>query len=219
MNEITDPNNHILLVAIIAFYWAWALLGSWGQLVPRSGDDKAKRDDAPTDHRTGSDERTSSADTSLEGIRKIDPDFDVAAFLAGAKTAYETILRAYADSDIQTLKRLVEPEVLDTFERAIAGRRDRDETLHLTFIGTSEAKVVDTLEEDGTAEVVVRYVSDVVSVTRSANDAIVAGDPRQVVEVIDTWTFACQTQSTKRNWMLIATEGDNNYVLSSDKPA
>jgi len=208
MNEITDPNNHILLVAIIAFYWAWALLGSWGQLVPRSGDDKAKRDDAPTDQRTGSDEGTSSADTSLEGIRKIGPDFDVAAFLAGAKTAYETILRAYADSDIQTLKRLVGPEVLDTFEGAIAGRRDRDETLHLTFIGISEAKVVDTLEEDGTAEVVVRYVSDVVSVTRSANDAIVAGDPEQIVEVIDTWTFACETQSTKRNWMLIATEGE-----------
>lgn len=90
MNETTDPNNQILLVAIIAFYWA--LLGSWGQLLPRSCD-KAKRDDAPTDQRTGSDEGTSSGDTPSERIRKIDPDFDVAAFLAGAKTAYETILR------------------------------------------------------------------------------------------------------------------------------
>jgi predicted lipid-binding transport protein (Tim44 family) len=206
MNETTDPNIQILLVAIIAFYWA--LLGSWGQLLPRSDNDKAKRDDAPTDQRTGSDEGTPSGDTSSDGIRKIDPDFDVAAFLAGAKTAYETILRAYADSDIETLKRLVGPEVLDTFERAIAGRRDREEKLHLTFIGTSEAKVVDTLEEDGTAEVVVRYVSDVVSVTRSASDAIVAGDPEQIVGAIDTWTFARETQSTKRNWMLIATDGE-----------
>jgi predicted lipid-binding transport protein (Tim44 family) len=206
MNETTDPNNHILLVGIIAFYWA--LLGSWGQTQPRPGNDKAKRDDAPTDQRTGSDKRTPSADAPLDGIRKIDPDFDIAAFLAGAKTAYETILRAYADSEIQTLKRLVGPEVLDTFERAIAGRRDREETLHLTFIATSEAKVVDTLEQDGTAEVVVRFVSDVVSVTRLANDAIGAGDPEQIVEVIDTWTFACETQSTKRNWMSIATDGE-----------
>ncbi|TPL71532.1 hypothetical protein FJ954_18275 [Mesorhizobium sp. B2-3-15] len=29
-----------------------------------------------------------------------------------------------------------------------------------------------------------------VNVTPSANDAVVAGDPRQIVEVIDTWTFA-----------------------------
>ncbi|MBZ9811757.1 TIM44-like domain-containing protein [Mesorhizobium sp. ESP-6-2] len=54
----------------------------------------------------------------------------------------------------------------------------------------------------------VRFVSGVVSVTRSANDAIVAGDPQQIVEVIDTWTFSCDTPSTKRNWMLIATEGE-----------
>ncbi|RWL12859.1 MAG: hypothetical protein E5X83_27210 [Mesorhizobium sp.] len=121
MNETTDPNSHILLVAIIAF--CWALLSSWGQLLPRSGDDKAKREDAPAEQRTGSIENTSSAGTPLDVIRKIDPNFDLAAFLAGAKTAYELILRAYADSEIQTLKRLVGPEVLDTFERAIAARR------------------------------------------------------------------------------------------------
>lgn len=204
MNETTDPNNQILLVAIIAFYWA--LLGSWDQRLPRSGEDEAKRHDAPTDQRTGSTEHTS--DTPLDLVRVIDPDFDLAAFLVGAKTAYEAILRAYADSDMQTLKCLVGPEVLDTFERAIAGRLDREEILQLTFIGTSEAKVVDALEEDGTAEIVVRFVSDVVSVTRSANDAIVAGDPRQVVEVIDTWTFAWEIQSAKRKWVLITTEGD-----------
>jgi len=32
MNETTDPNSQILLVAIIAFYWA--MLSTWGQLLP-----------------------------------------------------------------------------------------------------------------------------------------------------------------------------------------
>ncbi|UCI22713.1 Tim44/TimA family putative adaptor protein (plasmid) [Mesorhizobium sp. B2-1-8] len=206
MNETTDPSNHILIVAIIAFYWA--LLGSWSQLLPRSGEDKPKRDDALTGQRTASTEPRSSADAPSDLIRKIDPDFDLAKFLAGAKTAYETILRAYVDSDFQTLKHLVGPEVLYTFEQAIAGRRDCGEMLQLTFIGTSEAKVVDALEKDGTAEIVVRYVSDLIQVTRLADDTIVAGDPKQIVEVTDTWTFACETLSTKRNWMLIATEGE-----------
>jgi predicted lipid-binding transport protein (Tim44 family) len=205
MNETTDPNNQILVMAIIAFYWA--LLSSWGQRQSRPGEDKAKLDDAPTDQRTGSNENTSPGDTPLDVIRKIDPSFDPAPFLAGAKAAYEVVLLAYASGDIQTLKRLVGPEVLDVFERAIAGRREREEMLQLTFIGTNEAKVVDALEENGTAEIAVRFVSDVVSVTRSADDAIVAGDPQQIIEMIDTWTFACETQSRKRNWMLIATEG------------
>ena len=205
MNETTDPNGQILLVAIIAFYWA--MLSIWGQLLPGSGDGKTKRDEAPTEQQRRNIENASSADTPLGAIREIDPNFDLAAFLAGAKTAYEIILRAYADGDIQTLKRLVGPEVLDTFERAIAGRRDRKETLQLTLIGTEEAKVVDALQVNGTAEIAVRFVSEVVSVTRSANEAIVAGDPNQIVEVIDCWTFACDIPSTRRNWMLIATEG------------
>lgn len=80
--------------------------------------------------------------------------------------------------------------------------------LRLTFIGTSKAKVVDALEDDGTSEIAVRFVSDVVTVTRSADGEIVAGDPQQIVEVIDTWRFACETPSSGRNWMLIATEGE-----------
>ena len=206
MNETTDPNSQILIVAIIAFYWA--LLGIWGQVQPRPSEDKTKREDTPTEEQIETIGNTSSADRPLDVMRVIDPNFDLAAFLAGAKTAYEVVLRAYADGDIQTLKRLVGPEVLDTFERAIGERRDREEMLQLTFIGTSEAKVVDALEQEGTAEIVVRFVSDLVSVTRSANDAIIAGDPQQIVEVIDTWTFACDIQSENRNWMLIATEGE-----------
>ncbi|MER9180316.1 Tim44/TimA family putative adaptor protein [Mesorhizobium sp. M0767] len=206
MNETTDPNNQILLVAIVAFYWA--LLGCWDQLLPRSGEDKTKRGDAVTEQRSGVADYSSSAGQPVDVIRDIDPNFDLAAFLAGATTAYEVILQAYADGDIQTFKRLVGPEVLETFERTIAGRRDREETLQLTLIGMSEAKVIDALEENGTVEIAVRFVSEVVSVTCSANDSVVAGDPKLIVEVIDTWTFARETQSTKRDWMLIATEGD-----------
>ncbi|WP_292421754.1 Tim44/TimA family putative adaptor protein [Mesorhizobium sp.] len=204
MNETTDPNSQILLVVIIAFYWA--MISSWSQLLSRWNDERAKRAAKPA-RRDGSVEHTSSVDTPLDALREVDPKFDLPAFLHGARRAYEAILRAYADSDIQALRHLVGPEVFDAFGREIAGRQDRQEVLQLTFIGTREAKVVDAFEEYGIAKIVVRYVSDVVSVTRSANDAIVAGDPRQVVAVIDTWTFASGTPSTNRNWMLIATEG------------
>ncbi|RUV44323.1 MAG: Tim44 domain-containing protein [Mesorhizobium sp.] len=209
MSETSDPTSQILLVAILALYWA--MLGSWSQLLSRWNDERAKRDTAAA-RRDESAEHTSCADMSQDALRKIDPDFDLAAFLAGARRAYEAILRAFAESDIQTLQRLVGPEVLDAFERDIVGRRDRQEMLELTFIRTDETKVVDAFVENGTAEIVVRYVSDVVGVTRSADNAVVAGDPWEIVEMIDTWTFACQTQSRKRNWMLIATEGEQQQA-------
>lgn len=209
MSETTDPNSQILLVAILALYWA--MLGSWSELLSRWNDERAKRNAVPP-LQDGSAEHASPADTLQDALRKIDPDFDLAAFLCGAKRAYEAILQAFADSDIQTLQRLVGPEVLDVFEREVVGRRDRREVLELTFIGSDEAKVVDVFVADGTAEIVVRYVSDVISATRSADNAVVAGNPREIVEMIDTWTFACQTQSRRRSWMLIATEGEQQQA-------
>ena len=209
MSETTDPNSQILLVAILALYWA--MLGSWSQLLSRWNDERAKRNAVPPQQDVSTD-HASCADVSQDALRKIDPDFDLAAFLSDARRAYEAILRAFADSDIQTLQRLVGPEVLAAFEREIVGRRDRREVLELTFIGTDEAKVVDASVADGTAEIVVRYVSDVISATRSADNAVVAGDPREIVEMIDTWSFACQLQSRKRNWMLIATEGEQQQA-------
>nr|WIE91349.1 Tim44/TimA family putative adaptor protein [Mesorhizobium sp. WSM4875] len=205
MHETTDPNNQILMMAIIAFYWAW--LASWGQRQSRPGEDKANRQDSPTEQRVRGNENNSSLDTPLDVIREMDPDFDLAAFLAGAKAAYEVILLAYANGDIQTLKRFVGPEVLDIFERAAAARRDREEILQLTFIGMQEATVVSAFDEEGTTEIAVRFVSDVVTVTRSANNEVISGDPQQIIEVIDTWTFAYDIRSGKRDWILIATEG------------
>ena len=204
MSETTDPNSQILLVAILALYWA--MLGSWSQILSRWNDERAKRNAVPP--QPGDSEQASSVDMSQDALRKIDPNFDLAAFLSDARRAYEAILRAFADSDIQALQRLVGPEVLAAFEREIVGRRDRQEVLELTFIGTDEAKIVDAFVADGTSEIVVRYVSDVISATRSADNAVIAGDPRQIVKMIDTWTFARQTQSRQRNWMLVVTEGE-----------
>ncbi|MGX7875489.1 hypothetical protein ACVDG5_024645 [Mesorhizobium sp. ORM6] len=47
MNETTDPNNQILLVGIIVFYWA--LLSSWGLTQPRQGNEAGRCADGPTD--------------------------------------------------------------------------------------------------------------------------------------------------------------------------
>ena len=203
MNETTDPNGQILLVVMIAFYWA--MLSSWSQLLSRWNDSRTNRAAAPT---RGDGDIEHPGDGPLDALREIDTQFDLTEFLHGAKMAYEAVLRAYAEGDIQTLKCLVGPEVFHVFEREVAGRRDREEMLQLTFIGTREAKFVDAVVEDGTAEIVVRYVSEVVCVTRSADSAIIAGDPLQLVEVIDSWTFACHIPSMRRNWMLIATEGE-----------
>jgi predicted lipid-binding transport protein (Tim44 family) len=52
----------------------------------------------------------------------------------------------------------------------------------------------------------VRFVSQLVSVTRDKTGAVVDGNADQVTDVTDIWTFSRDLASRDPNWKLIATE-------------
>ena len=60
-----------------------------------------------------------------------------------------------------------------------------------------------------TAYVTVKFVSELISVTRDAEGDVVEGDPKKVREVTDIWTFARDISSKNPNWKLVATESAN----------
>jgi len=66
--------------------------------------------------------------TGLDAIAAADPDFDAQHFLAGARSAYEMIVSAFAEGDRRTLKNLLSREVYDGFDAAIGEREKKGET-------------------------------------------------------------------------------------------
>ena len=116
-------------------------------------------------------------------------------------------MNAYANEDASILEQLLDVETADGFNRAIAARRERGERLSLTFIGIKKREITDVGMEEHRAEITVRFVSEMVAVTHAADGTIVNGDPDQVVEVTDVWTFAHCVSSSNPEWKLVATEG------------
>ena len=57
-----------------------------------------------------------------------------------------------------------------------------------------------------TAQVTVRFVSQLVSVTRDRDGNVIDGSPDKVTDVTDVWTFARDLSSRDPNWKLVATE-------------
>ena len=57
-----------------------------------------------------------------------------------------------------------------------------------------------------TAQVTVRFVSQLVSVTRDRDGNVIDGSPDKVTDVTDVWTFARDLASRDPNWKLVATE-------------
>ena len=148
----------------------------------------------------------SSVAKGLDAIVATDASFDAAHFVTGAKAAYEMIVLAFAQGDRKTLKNLLARDVYDGFANAISERESRDETMESRFVAISKAEITAAEVKGDTAQVTVRFVSELISATRNKAGEVVDGSPERVSEVTDIWTFARELGSSDPNWKLIATE-------------
>jgi len=146
---------------------------------------------------------------SLTHLMRADPGFDPGHFLDGAKTAYEMIVMNFAEGGEASLKQLVSDEVFEGFESAIRERETRGEKVESNLVGINKADIIESDVKNRTAYVTVKFVSELISVTRDAGGDVVEGDPKKVREVTDIWTFARDITAKNPNWKLVATESAN----------
>ncbi|MEL6946042.1 MAG: Tim44/TimA family putative adaptor protein [Pseudomonadota bacterium] len=143
---------------------------------------------------------------SLTAIYSRDPGFDPAQFLDGAKIAYEMIVTGFADGDKRSLKNLLSREVFENFEAVIDERKAAGEKVQTSFVGTEKASILAADVTRDEAQVTVRFTSQIISATLDENDTIIDGDPDEVAEIVDVWTFARPLKSRDPNWKLVATD-------------
>jgi predicted lipid-binding transport protein (Tim44 family) len=146
---------------------------------------------------------------SLTALMRVDPGFDPGHFLDGAKAAYEMIVMAFAEGDDTMLSQLLGTDVYEGFQRAMRERDARGEKVESKLVGIDKADIIETEIKNRTAYVTVKFVSELISVTRDAEDEVVEGDAKKVREVTDIWTFARDLASKNPNWKLVATEAAN----------
>ncbi len=145
----------------------------------------------------------------LDAIVAADHSFDAKHFVTGARSAYEMIVTAFAAGDRKTLKGLLSREVYDGFEAAIRDREQKGETVENKFVSLDTADIIGAEVRNNTAQVTVRFVSQLISATRDRAGAVIDGSPDKVTEVTDVWTFARDVTARDPNWKLVATEAGN----------
>ena len=116
------------------------------------------------------------------------------------------IVTAFAQGDRKTLKDLLSQDVYDGFERAITerergARRSRPPSCPSTRPRSPASRCAAR-----NAQVIVRFLSKLITATRDAAGKVVDGSPEAVVDVTDVWTFARTLGSRDPNWQLVATE-------------
>ena len=116
------------------------------------------------------------------------------------------IVTAYAGGDRRQLRNLLGREVYDGFDAAIRDREQRGEIVESRFVSIASAEITGAEQRGKTAQVTVRFVSQLVTATRDKAGAVIDGNPEGVTDITDVWTFARDTTSRDPNWKLVATE-------------
>lgn len=150
----------------------------------------------------------SGLNDQLRAVVRLDPSFEPKEFLGGARMAYEMIVAAFAEGDRKSLKGLLSAEVYEGFDAAISEREKAGESMKSTFVGIDKADIIQAAVKGSEVQITVRILSQLISATFDRDGKVVDGDPENVAEVNDVWTFARDSRSRDPNWKLIATESD-----------
>lgn len=146
---------------------------------------------------------------TLAEMKRVDPEFSVAEFSHGARSAYEMIVMAYENGDLEALKDFLSPEVFAPFEAAILERQDKGYTVEASFAGIREVKLVDAHYDAASSEadITMRFIGELSSVVKDAEGRIVEGAPGELKQQKDIWTFSRDMTSDNPNWLLTGTGG------------
>lgn len=138
-------------------------------------------------------------------LHDADPAFDPDHFLAGARSAYEMIIDAFAAGDLRGARRFLADDVHAAFRQAIDARTDAERRLDLKFIGIESATISHGAVEGGRMSVSVDFASNQVRVSRDREGNVVDGDPNRIDLVRERWTFERNVRARDPNWVLAAT--------------
>jgi predicted lipid-binding transport protein (Tim44 family) len=227
MNDPFNPLNLILLaVAAVVLWRLKSVLGQRTGFEKRPPDlpqtdnvvrlptadtaanqpETSDRDSAPS--WKGFAEEGSTLAQGLDKISQASAGFTAKSFLDGAKLAYEMVLGAFARSDKQALKPLLAKDVLDSFSKAIDERQRAGKTMQMQFVGVKSAVITNARIDGKRALIAVRFVGEMISAVINKDGSVEEGDPAQVRDVEDIWTFERDVTARDPNWKLVDTSDE-----------
>lgn len=220
-----DKTVEIVILAMVAAFLGLRLISVLGRraehdeqpLQPRlepkgEGTPRVQLPDLPERTANGSAPRamipglTPAIERGLKDVALADKRFDISSFVEGAKGAYRMVLEAFWNGDRETLGKLCDPAVLQTFDAAIAAREAAGEKLDNRLVRINDATIVSASVEDGLARIAVRFTADIAAVTRNASGEAIAGSMTDAIEARDLWTFARATSAATPDWLLDETD-------------
>jgi predicted lipid-binding transport protein (Tim44 family) len=190
------PDSQLIGILVAAMVAGVLLFRLYTVLGRRTGHEPGPNQPAPRAVPAPAERLAQPADPMSRGLMDIelaDRSFDRAHFLAGARTAYGMILKAFAAGDRLALRPLLSDDVYAAFDAAIAARQSAPAPENLA--GITDARITAALLAGDTAEITLAFRAQFTN-----------GQVQR--DITDVWTFARRIGASDPNWTLIATSGE-----------
>ncbi len=219
----------IIVLAAVAFFLFWRLKSVLGS---RQGFENPKQNtnskSKPANHNSKSKnediidlkpnaidedvadyvEENSEQFKTLNYLKTVEKGWMVSHFVSGAKLAYEEILMAFENGDLEKIKKMTSNEVYSTFKEVIDDRNAKGLKVEAIFGGVRDIRIKDVKFDKKSLEanITMIFKCDISYSIKDKNDKIIEGGPDNVKKQKDVWTFARKMNSDIPNWYLIKTE-------------
>ena len=213
----------IFILAAVAIFLFWrlrAVLGSRDGFektlkeIKESSDvvnnpkiiDETKNDSPDDDIFDYVEENSKNAEV-FKKMKEFDSEFSVNKFVSGAKMAYEIILMAFERGDTEKLKTLLEKKVLTSFKSVIDKRKKDGFIVDAKFIGMRDIRIINASFSQKTkiADVTLSFKSEITTVVKDSEGAIIEGHPDEIKKQKDTWVFTKNLSDKSPVWFLKST--------------
>jgi len=145
----------------------------------------------------------------LEGVDAVlaqIPDFKKEVFLKGATRAFEIIVTAFAEADIETLGALTTKRIFKKFVDIIEERNHLKQTAETDVISVKAVEISDAKLLKTQAKIVVHFVSEQVNLLKNNKGEVIQGDENFVQTIDDFWTFERDLNKMSNIWLLSSTK-------------
>ncbi len=168
--------------------------------------DEPKKSDFDDDIFDYVEENSKSAEV-FKNMKEFDNDFSVNKFVSGAKMAYEIILMAFENGDVEKLGTLLEKKVLKSFKSVIEKRKKDGFVVDAKFIGMRDIRIVNALFNQKTkiADITLSFKSEISIVVKDGKGTLIEGHPDEVKKQKDTWIFTKNLAEKNPIWLLKST--------------
>ena len=145
---------------------------------------------------------------TLSELKKLEDGWQVSHFVSGAKLAYEEILMAFENGDLNKIKKLSSKDVYTAFKEVIDDRNQKGLQVEAIFGGVRDIRIKDVKlnKKNLEANITMVFQCDITYSIKDKNDKIIEGGPDKVKKQKDVWTFTRKMNSDIPNWYLTKTE-------------